>query len=150
MPAPALLSASRFSKPLASVAVLILLAACAQPQESALRYDTARENTRLEAESHALGRSPRIEPQLQLGFGDTGEAEQQAAAAESAAAAAEADTAANGSPTTPTPAVPRPLVQARSFLGTVPCPSGMACEVSRFMVTLAPSGEWRAYGHARK
>jgi len=140
MPAPVFLSASRFSKPLASVAVLLLMAACAQPQESAMRYDTARENTRLDAENQALGRSPRVESQLQFGFGDTGEPERQPTAETPAGTAGPVA----GADQVPTRDVPRPLVQARSFLGTVPCPSGMTCEVSRFMITLAPSGEWRA------
>ncbi len=108
------------------------LAGCAQPEQSAVRYDTSRENTRLDAESYAMGSAPRGASQIQLGFGSAGPAEARAAVAEPAA---------EGTESAPPP---RPLAEARSFLGTVPCPSGMACEAARFMVTLAPSGEWRA------
>lgn len=117
------------------LAVLVLLAACAQPQESAVLYDTSRENTRRDAQDYVMGEGPRATSQIQLGFGSTGPAEsagteqQQGARSEAAPASA---------------AIPRPLAEARSFLGTVPCPSGMACDAARFMVTLAPSGEWRS------
>jgi len=138
MPAHPSFSASRSLKPLAAAATLAVLAACAQPQESAIRYDTSRENTHLDAETHALGdRNPRVASQIQLGFGDTGRPQAQAPAA---AATTEAGQQQEAAPA----ALPRPLAEARSFLGTVPCPSGMACEASRFVVTLAPSGEWRA------
>ena len=111
------------------LSVAALAAACAQPQQSAALYDSSRENTRLDAESQAMGRSPKASPQIQLGFGGTGEAPPADASQQAEAA---------------TSAIPRPLAEARSFLGTVPCPSGMACDASRFLVTLAPSGEWRA------
>ena len=127
---PAHYSARHFrSKMLGALALAALAAGCAQPQQSAALYDSSRENTRLDAESQAMGRSPKASPQIQLGFGGTGEAPPADASQQAEAA---------------TSAIPRPLAEARSFLGTVPCPSGMACEASRFMVTLAPSGEWRA------
>ena len=124
------ISDSRPYKILGMLALLALVAGCAQPQQSSVHYDSSRENTHLDAETHALGRSPRVESQLQLGFGNTGS--EQARAAQEAPAEG---TAAQ---------LPRPLAEARSFLGTVPCPPGMDCEASRFVVTLAPSGEWRA------
>jgi len=113
---------------------LAIVAGCAQPQQSSALYDTTRENTQIDAESHAMGRSPRAASQIQLGFGNAGPAEAQVPASQEARQAGD-DSAA---------ALPRPLAEARSFLGTVPCPSGMACDASRFLVTLAPSGEWRA------
>lgn len=128
---PAYYSARHFRscKMLGALALAALAAGCAQPQQSAALYDSSRENTHLDAESQAMGRSPKASPQIQLGFGGTGEAPPADASQQAEAA---------------TSAIPRPLAEARSFLGTVPCPSGMACEASRFMVTLAPSGEWRA------
>lgn len=141
MPANSFSSASTIIKGLAALAPLLLLGACAQPQESAIRYDTSRENTQLDAESHAMGRSPRIASQINLGFGGAGEAGQ-----EPRAAAAESGEAEQGQTDEPvsTQAPPRPLAEPRSFLGTVPCSPGMGCEASRFLVTFAPSGEWRA------
>lgn len=143
MHAPTFFPASRYCRPLAVLGLLTLLAACAQPQESAIRYDTSRENTQRDAESSAMGTGPRAASQIQLGFGNTGApptpaAGQPAAADDSAAQAGTPGTRAG------TPATPRPLAEARSFLGTVPCPTGITCEAARFMVTLAPSGEWRA------
>lgn len=115
------------------LAMLAVLAACAQPQESALRYDTTRENTQRDAQNQAIGDGPRAPSQIQLGFGDTSPVD----ATPQSGNAAETQT--------PSPsAIPRPLAEARSFLGTVPCPAGMACDAARFVVTLAPSGEWRS------
>lgn len=117
------------------LAVLAVLTACAQPQESSALYDTSRENTQRDAQNHAIGGGPRAPSQIHLGFGDTGPAG--AAPQSGTAAGAEAEAPASA-------AVPRPLAEARSFLGTVPCPAGMACDAARFVVTLAPSGEWRS------
>ncbi|MFA7668111.1 MAG: hypothetical protein WCX93_02070 [Burkholderiaceae bacterium] len=117
---------------------LAVLAGCAQPQQSSALYDTSRENTKIDAESHAMGGTPRAASQIQLGFGGEGPAQVQRPAP--AAASQEAAQAGDAEPG----ALPRPLAEARSFLGTVPCPSGMACEAARFLVTLAPSGEWRS------
>ena len=126
-----LASALAPAKTLSVLALLLGLTACAQPQQSAERYDTSRENTLRDAESHAIGTAPRASSQIQLGFGDTGPVE----TAEQPAGGAD----------TPSPAATlRPLAEARSFLGTVPCPSGMVCEAARLTVTLAPSGEWRS------
>lgn len=133
MPSHPNTSAGLSLKLFAPLALVGLLAGCAQPQESAQRYDTSRENTQRDAQAHVLGEHPRAPSQIQLGFGETGEATPVAQAGETAAAQAESASA-----------LPRPLAEARSFLGTVPCPSGMTCEAARFMVTLAPSGEWRA------
>ena len=158
MPAHTDLLACRSFKPLAALGLAALLGACASPQESAIRYDTSRENTQRDAQSHAMAGGPSAASQVQLGFGDTGPAPVQAPRSGTAAAGAATGTEGAGSATgggagagsgtgTDTGAVStatRPLAEARSFLGTVPCPSGFACEASRFTVTLAPSGEWRA------
>ncbi len=117
----------------AALALAGLVAGCAQPQQSAALYDSSRENTHLDAESQAMAGSRRASPQIQLGFGSAGPEPIDEAAAEAQAAGQE-----------PVQATPRPLAEARSFLGTVPCPAGTTCEAARFMVTLAPSGEWRA------
>lgn len=97
-----------------------------------MRYDSSRENTRNDAQNHAVGEGPRATSQIQLGFGNTGPAGHEA----------QRDAPSEAPPASA--AVPRPLAEARSFLGTVPCPSGMTCDAARFMVTLAPSGEWRS------
>lgn len=131
MPRHELSSAASSFRTLGALALVALLAACAQPQESAIRYDTTRENTQIDARDHAMGEGPRAASQIQLGFGSTGAPP---------AAAVPATAAAEGQPA----ALPRPLAEPRSFLGTVPCPSGMTCEAARFTVTLAPSGEWRS------
>lgn len=126
-----------FCKTVAGLALLLVLGACAQPQQSSAQYDTSRENTQRDAQSHAMGGGPQAASQIRLGFGDTGPAAPAAAPQAAVDADATVQEAASSAP-------PRPLAEARSFLGTVPCPSGMACEASRFTVTLAPSGEWRA------
>lgn len=127
----------RFCKTAGGLALLLVLAACAQPQQSSSNYDTSRENTQRDAQSHAMGGGPQAASQIQLGFGNAGPATPAPAAQASGDAGAQPQETAPAAP-------PRPLAEARSFLGTVPCPSGMACEASRFVVTLAPSGEWRA------
>src|SRR5690606_37455159 len=66
---------SFLANPSRSIAVLglaALLTACATPQESASRYDTSRENTQRDAQSHAMAGGPSAASQLQMGFGDTG------------------------------------------------------------------------------
>jgi len=116
----------------ALIALSGLLVACAQPRESAALYDTSRENTHLEAQAHAMAGSP-VASQWQIGIGGIAPAHHPAEGA--GGAQSEPDETASAT---------RPLVEARSFLGTVPCPPGMGCQAARFMVTLAPSGEWRS------
>lgn len=120
-------------KAAAALALLAIIGGCAQPQESAALYDTSRENTQRDAEGYAMGTGPRAPSQIQLGFGETGQPQSQPGADQ--AAPQETGNAA---------ATPRPLATARSFLGTVPCPAGANCDAARFVVTLAPSGEWRS------
>src|SRR5690606_10416731 len=38
----------------------------------------------------------------------------------------------------------RPLREAKTFLGTLPCLLGGSCEATRVTMTLAPNGQWRA------
>lgn len=130
-------------KTLVSLVFVGLVAGCAQPQESAVRYDTTRENTQRDARDHVLGESPRAASQIQLGFGDSSPGTPAAAGGTTSPTPRSAEVEAAGSQRGGS-AIPRPLAEPRSFLGTVPCPPGMTCEAARFMVTLAPSGEWRA------
>lgn len=113
---------------------MALLAGCAQ-QKTAGYYDRPKESTLTDAQSHAQGRRvARAPSQLQLGFGETEAADQ--------TRQAQADTTATGQSTT---VVARPLLEPKTFLGTVPCVTGEAgCPASRITLTLAPSGEWRA------
>lgn len=115
-------------------AALLALAGCAAQQDAG-RYQQAQESTLTDAQAQARGRSTSLAPsQIQLGFGEnapqregqpqTNEVEQ----ANKAAIAAQA----------------RPLREAKTFLGTLPCMLGGACEASRVTLTLAPNGQWRA------
>ena len=117
---------------------MALLAGCAQ-QQTAGYYDTPYESTLSDAEQHAQGgRGTRAPSQLQLGFGDSEAARnaQQAEAGPDAGASSQ-DMA--------TASAPRELLEAKTFLGTVPCVTSQAgCPASRITLTLAPSGEWRA------
>lgn len=123
------------------------LAGCAQ-QTPAGYYDRPHESTLTDAHQHAQGgRGSRAPSQLQFGFGET-EAERAAAAraAQQAqqAQAADTDTSAADVATSAEGTV-RPLLEAKTFLGTVPCVSGDAnCPPMRITLTLAPSGEWRS------
>lgn len=135
MPAHTPVHTASLLKTLGLLALSAVIVGCAQPQQSAALYDTTRENTQRDAESYAMGGGPRAASQIQLGFGSTGPA----TVAEQAPTADQAEGAAPESAT-----LPRPLAEARSFLGTVPCPDGLSCDAARFMVTLAPSGEWRS------
>ncbi|WP_397473918.1 hypothetical protein [Pusillimonas sp.] len=115
-------------------AALLALAGCAAQQEAG-RYQQAPESTLTDAQAQARGRGTSLAPaQIQLGFGeDAAQREAQPPATEpqqanKAAIAAQA----------------RPLREAKTFLGTLPCLLGGACEASRVTLTLAPNGQWRA------
>lgn len=117
---------------------MILLAGCAQ-QQAAGYYDTPHENTLSDAQQQAQGgRGSRAPSQLQFGFGE-------AETTRTAPPPAEVvESAGTGNPPV-SPSQPRPLLEAKTFLGTVPCVTGTAdCPASRITLTLAPSGEWRA------
>lgn len=120
---------------------LALLAGCAQ-QQSAGYYDTPHDTTLSDARQTAQGRrGARAPSQLQFGFGETetSRAAQQQAQAVPVADAGHGDAALTGSQKV------RPLMEAKTFLGTVPCVNADTnCPALRITLTLAPSGEWRA------
>lgn len=113
------------------VLATLLLAGCAQQREPGY-YATNTESTLSDAQYQAQGHSRERAPsQIQLGFGK--EAKRAAPAAP-----AESKPAANA-------ATVRPLTEAKTFLGTIPCmTSAYACSAARVTITLAPSGEWRS------
>jgi hypothetical protein len=113
----------------ATLMLALLVAGCAQQREPGF-YTGHHDSTLADAELQAQGRTgARAAPQIQLGFGETGEAEN-----------GQAQQAGATLPTT----LARPLSEARTFLGTVPCagPAG-GCSANRVTLTFAPSGEWR-------
>lgn len=119
---------------------MALLAGCAQHKTDGY-YDTPHDSTLSDAEQHAQGgRGARAPSQVQLGFGDPESARntQQAQAQAATGAGVSGQDAATATP-------PRALLEAKTFLGTVPCVTNQAgCPASRITLTLAPSGEWRA------
>lgn len=131
----------RTSAGISLVIGMALLTGCAQQQRPAGYYDTPHDTTLSDAQQQAQGRrGSRAPSQLQFGFGetDTHEADQRTPTAP----AVEADSA--ESPTSTSMDV-RPLLEAKTFLGTLPCVnSDVNCAAMRMTLTLAPSGEWRA------
>jgi hypothetical protein len=130
--------------PALAAAVLVLaLAGCAQ-QRSAGYYETPRDSTLSDAQQQARSSHISQAPsQLQLGFGDTETPKKpgtpQAAPAAGATAGQEPATTDGSS------VAVRPLQEAKTFLGTVPCMTGgLVCTAARVTLTLAPSGEWRS------
>ena len=126
------------ARPGLGLALLALaLAGCAQ-QRSPGYYNTSHDNTLSDAQQQAQGRSTARAPsQIQLGFGDT--EKKPKPGSEAASEAAEQQNAAASAP------VVRPLMEAKTFLGTVPCLTGeSACTAARVTLTLAPNGEWRS------
>lgn len=113
-------------------AALLALAGCAQQQQA--RQQHAPESTLTDAQAQARGRTAGAPPsQIQLGFGEDAPRQAQSPDTE----AQQADKAAIASQV-------RPLREAKTFLGTLPCLLGGACEASRVTLTLAPNGQWRA------
>lgn len=119
-------------KPLGALVLALLLAGCAQ-QRTPNYYDTPHDSTEADAQSQALGRSgARAPSQIQLGFGSDqkpgkSQAEPVVSAGEQTVIKA------------------RPLAEAKTFLGTIPClTGGAACSAQRLTLTLAPGGEWRS------
>lgn len=122
--------------PVLAMAVL-MLAGCAQQQQPGY-YEPETSSTQSDARTQAQGQhGSRAPSQLQLGFGDnekTKNNEEKSARTEQAAATA---------------SVIRPLREAKTFLGSVPCAmTNQACSASRLTLTMAPSGEWRARSEA--
>ena len=114
-----------------ALAVGVLLTACAQTP-GADYYDTSRENTEDDAQRHARARDHSTTPgQLQFGFGQTGEREQ--------ARAAEAEDTSGATLRA------RPVAEAKTFLGTLPCMTASSeCSAARLTLTMAPDGQWRS------
>jgi len=112
---------------------MLVLSGCAAQQET-VRYQQP-ESTLTDAQAQARGRSTSLAPsQIQLGFGeDAPRREAQAASTEAQEANREAIAA-----------QVRPLREAKTFLGTLPCLLGGTCDTSRVTLTLAPNGQWRA------
>ncbi len=124
-----------------------MLAGCAQQPHPTSYYDTPHDSTLADAQHQAQGgRGARAPSQLQFGFGESEEA--RAARHAQAPVSASTNAGADGVATYPaadTTQTPRPLLEAKTFLGTVPCVTSDAnCPASRITLTLAPSGEWRA------
>ncbi|MDN5841911.1 MAG: copper resistance protein NlpE [Alcaligenaceae bacterium] len=117
----------RLIRAIAAPAALVILLGCAQQRQPGY-YEAPRESTQSDAISRAKGDSNNRTPtQLQLGFGD------------------QAQTPAPDSPAAPVkPAIPPPLAETHTFLGTVPCLDQNACPATRVTLTLAPDGQWRA------
>ena len=110
----------------------LVLAGCAQ-QQPASQYRTP-ESSLTDAQAQAQGRTTSRPPgQIQLGFGEDAPKPEAQAPTE----ASQADKAAIAS-------TARPLREAKTFLGTLPCLMGGACEASRVTMTFAPNGQWRA------
>lgn len=120
---------------------MALLTGCAQQQRPVGYYDTPHDTTLADAEQQAQGRrGSRAPSQLQIGFGETGAPK--AHKHTPASAAAEPDHAESSASTSMDV---RPLLEPKTFLGTVPCVnSDASCGAMRMTLTLAPSGEWRA------
>lgn len=120
---------------------MALLTGCAQQQRPAAGYyDTPHDSTLADAQQQAQGRrGARAPSQLQMGFGET-EAERANRRSQ------EAVTAEAGSAESPESSTTvRPLLEPKTFLGTLPCVNSDAnCPAMRMTLTLAPSGEWRA------
>ncbi|NYT84188.1 copper resistance protein NlpE N-terminal domain-containing protein [Pollutimonas harenae] len=122
---------NRYVKLWGAALLALVLAGCAQ-QKPAGYYAVQHDSTAADAQQAAQGRNTTRAPsQIQLGFG-----ENQAAKPVAAEAAA----------TQNEPVIKaRPLAEARTFLGTVPCLSAdTGCSATRITLTLAPSGEWRS------
>jgi len=132
MPAPVL---NTLRPAAAGLALIVLaLAGCAQ-QRTPGYYSAERDSTLGDARAQAQGRGTGHAPsQIQLGFGENAPKRQAGAPT----AAEQADKAAIA-------ATVRPLREAKTFLGTLPCLGGApACPASRVTLTLAPNGQWRA------
>jgi hypothetical protein len=109
----------------------LVLAGCAQQRPPGY-YDTPHDSTLSDAQKKAQGQTgARAPSQIQLGFGNENKPGKTAAQPGGQRAASAA-------------AVARPLTEAKTFLGTVPCVTGVSDCASRVVLTLAPSGEWRA------
>jgi len=118
----------------ALAAAAMTLAGCAQ-QRNPDYYAVGRDTTLSDAQQQAQGSAPsaRAPSQIQLGFGDQRRKPKGDQPSPQDVAQAELR------------AATRPLLEAKTFLGTIPCLSSPdTCSAARITLTLAPSGEWRA------
>ncbi|MBP6019542.1 MAG: copper resistance protein NlpE N-terminal domain-containing protein [Burkholderiaceae bacterium] len=118
------------AKLIGAAMLAILVSGCAQ-QQTAGYYTVPHDTTETDALNHAQGgQGARAPSQIQLGFGNTAQ-KQPATPAEVAHTNAIVQA--------------RPLTEAKTFLGTVPClAQDAACQASRLTLTLAPDHQWRA------
>lgn len=141
---------------LTTVAISIVLVGCAQTKPDGY-YNPPAQGTLSDAQRHAMGSrsSSRAPSQLQIGFGESNKTKEEAAA--QAAKAAQASDASDDSKVSVVAiseadyldnsnnrALAKPLLKARTFLGTLPCTDSANCQANRITVTFAPNGEWRA------
>lgn len=114
---------------------LMLLTACAQQQPGG--HEIPTESTLSDARQHAQGRNrARAASQLQFGYGEQAHAADEGARLDEGTAITAAGAGATAL---------RPLKEARTFLGTLPCADpGGDCPATRLTLTLAPAGEWRS------
>ncbi|MCC2597608.1 copper resistance protein NlpE [Pusillimonas sp. MFBS29] len=129
MPCSSLLNNNPRINALGATLLVLALAGCAQQQTPGY-YDVQRDTTSADARQQAQGRNSAQAPsQIQLGFGDNQPARPIGQEVQEAEPVIKA----------------RPLAEARTFLGTVPCLSNDGnCSATRITLTLAPSGEWRS------
>ena len=113
---------------------LALIAGCAQQRGSdyySVEHDTTASDALVQAQGPAQAR--RAPSQIQLGFGDQRQIEKERATTPEDEAKASVREAT------------RPLMQAKTFLGTLPCVDKTStCSANRITLTVAPTGEWRA------
>lgn len=116
---------------------IFAITGCAQQKQPGY-YEPPKESTLSDARTQAKGRqNTRAPSQLQLGFGNNNEAQQPEENVQNQDGAANESTA--------QASVIRPLREPKTFLGTLPCNmTRQSCSASRLILTLAPSGEWRA------
>jgi hypothetical protein len=117
---------------LAVAAATVILAGCAQQRDPGY-YAVEQNTTQSDALQQAEGPTGSMAPsQIQLPFGNQKKkpAQKQSDQAKAQAAVREAT---------------RPLMQAKTFLGTLPCITKTdTCSANRITLTIAPTGEWRA------
>lgn len=124
---------SRTGRLLGVAAAAVVLAGCAQ-QRNPNYYAVEHDSTQSDALQQAEGPTGTMAPsQIQLQFGGQQKkksAQQQSPQAKAQEAVREAT---------------RPLMQAKTFLGTLPCINKTdTCSANRITLTIAPTGEWRA------
>lgn len=131
MQTPAIRTRIRLAAILAGAAIA---GGCASPSDIA-QSGASRESTLGDAVAKAQGpqSSRHASSQVQLGFGEN---RPLAPIRTQQAQEAREEAVQHGTI--------RPLREAKTFLGTVPCLDGADCPAVRLTLTLAPNGQWRA------